>query len=159
MLRVLQSVTGKNVDAQYKAKVALKRGMFVNKKYDTKEVILPVVASATEIYLVERGLVNDSALSAVGGVVSEYDASVENIAIGEFVNTTSLIAGERYAVDAYSGVDADFDAGKYLIVSTTVDATQGKLIASPTNTKSNFISLGYVMDAGVNKLVGFEFVV
>lgn len=158
MLRVLQIVNGKNVDAQYKAKVALKRGMFVNKKYDTKEVILPVVAGAKEIFLVDRGLLIDTAAVAGGQIQTDYNALLETIVVGEFVNTMALIAGERYAVDAYSGVDADFTAGKYLVVETAVNANQGKLIASPTNTKSNFISLGYYQD-NLNKLVAFEFVV
>jgi len=158
MLRVLQSFVGKNYDAQYKAKVALKRGMFVNKKYDTKEVILPVVAGVKEIYLVDRGLKNETLATAGGAIQTDYDALLETISVGEFVDLTPLMAGERYAVDAYSGVDADFTAGKYLVVSTTADATQGKLVASPTNTKSNFISLGYYQDNS-NKLVAFEFVV
>jgi len=157
MLRVLQIVNGKNVDAQYKAKVALVRGMFVNKKYDTKEVILPVVAGKDEIYLVDRGLIAETAATAGGQIQTDYDSALETINIGEFVNTMALVTGERYAVDAYSGVDADFNAGLYLIVSTTADATQGKLVASPTNTKSNFISLGFYQD-NANKLVAFEFV-
>lgn len=158
MLRVLQIVNGKNVDAQYKAKVALKRGMFVNKDYATKEVILPVTASVAEIFLVDRGLINETFATAGGEIQTDYDATLEAIKVGEFVNTMALIAGERYAVDAYSGDAANFDAGKYLVVSTVADATQGKLVASPTNTKSNFRSLGLISDNG-HTLASFEFVV
>lgn len=155
MLRVLQSVEGKNVDAQCKAKVAFKRGMFVNKDYATKEAVLPTVDS--EVYLVDRGLVNDNPAIAAGAVFSEYDEVLDNIKAGEFVNLVTILPGERYAVDAFDGVDADFEAGKYLVVSTTVDEKQGKLVASPTNTKSNFRSLGKINDNG-HALVAFEYV-
>ena len=156
MLRVLQSVNNKNVDAQCKAKVALKRGMFVNKDYATKEAILPTVAE--EVYLVDRGLVTDDPASVAGAVYSEYDATLENIKVGEFVDLISILNGERYATDAFSGVDADFTAGKYLVVSVAVGETQGKLVASPTNTKSNYRSLGKISDNG-HALVAFEYVV
>jgi len=158
MLRVLQIVNGKNVDAQYKAKVALVRGMFVNKKYDTKEVILPVTASIAEIYLVDRGLIAETAATAGGAIQTDYDTALETIAIGEFVNLIAMFAGERYATSAYSGEDADLVAGKYLMVSIAEDATQGKLVASTANAKSNFRSLGYYQD-NANKLLSFEFVV
>ena len=158
MLRVLQIVNVKNVDAQYKAGVALKRGMFVNKDYAEKEVILPVTASVAEIYLVDRGLVNETTAAAGGAIQTDYDELLETIKEGEFVNTMALVTGERYAVDAYSGDDADLVAGKYLVVSTAEDATQGKLVTSPLGAKSNFRSLGYYMDAGTHKLLAFEFV-
>lgn len=157
MLRVLQANSGKIVDAQYKAKVALVRGQFVEKKYDTKEVILPVTAGVAEIYLVDRGLLNDTAAVAGGALQTDYDALLENISIGEFVNLIPLATGERYATSAYSGDDADLVAGKYLMVSVALDATLGKLVPSTANAKSNFISLGYYQD-NLNKLLSFEFV-
>jgi len=45
-----------------------------------------------------------------------------------------------------------------LMVSVAEDATQGKLVASTANAKSNFRSLGYYQD-NFNKLLAFEFVV
>ena len=157
MLRVLQANSGKIIDSQYKAKVALKRGQFVNKKYDTKEVILPITAGLTEIYLVDRGLIAETAATAGGQIQTDYDAALERIVAGEFVNLIPLATGERYATDAYTGDAADLAAGKYLVVSVAEDATIGQLVPSPTNTKSNFISLGYYIDVN-NTLLAFEFV-
>lgn len=156
MLRFLQG-NPDNVDSQNKAAVAMKRGMFVNKDVVNKKAILPTGTNgATEIYMVDRGLVNDILLN-VAGTLSDYEDVLENIQADEFVNLITPEVGRRYATSEYSGVDADFEAGKYLTVSTTADATQGKLIASPSNAKTRIKSLGFYMD-GTHKLVAFEFI-
>jgi hypothetical protein len=157
MLRFLQG-SPDNVDAQCTADVAMVRGRFVNKDVANKKAILPTgTDGATEIYIVDRGLVNDISLD-VTEAYSDYETVLETIKAGEFVNLITPEAGKRYATTEYSGVDADFAAGKYLTVSTTADATQGKLIASATNAKTKIKSLGYYMDANKKKLVAFEFI-
>lgn len=153
MLRFLQG-NPDNVDAQNKAGVAMVRGTFVNKDVANKKAILPT--SAAEVYIVDRGLVNDILLN-VAGTLSDYETVLENILKDEFVNLITLEYGKRYATTQYSGADADFDAGKYLTVSVATDATQGKLIASPSNAKTSIKSLGYYMD-GTHKLVAFEYI-
>jgi len=153
MLRNLQG-TIKNVDAQNKAAVAMKRGMFVNKDVANKKAILPT--NVDEIYMVNRGLVNDALLS-IAGTLSDYETVLETIKADEFVDLIAPTIGERWATDAFDGVDADFEAGKYLTVSLVVDAKQGKLIASPTNTKTHIKSLGKITD-NTHTLVAFEYV-
>lgn len=157
MLRFLQG-SPDNVDAQNKAAVDMVRGRFVNKDVANKQAILPTGANgATEIYIVDRGLVNDPILD-VTGTYSDYETVLETIKAGESVNLIAPEVGKRYATSEYSGEDADLAAGKYLTVSTASDATQGKLIASPSNEKTRIKSLGYYMDANKVKLLAFEFI-
>lgn len=154
MLRDLQSFIV-NADASKKAKVAIKRGTFVNKLEATGEFDLPTVAD--EVYVVDRDYKVTKAL-AQGEVVSDYDDDQELILKGEFASLIKLQAGVRKATSEYSGADVDLAVGKYLTISVTTDATQGKLIPSPANAKTNIKSLGYIIDAGSHKLLGFEVV-
>jgi hypothetical protein len=151
MLRILQN-TIKNVDAQFKAVEAMKRGMLVVKDLGAKTVSATATGAdaAKEVYFVDRGLVNDPILSIIG-TLSDYEDVLETIKIGEFVNLVAPYIGERYATDAYTGAETDFVANNYLAV------TDGKFIASPANAVTKFKSCGIISDNG-HKLVKVEIV-
>jgi len=154
MLRDLQSY-GINVDATKKASVAIVRGTFVAKNESAKTFGL--ATDVTEMYLVDRGTVVTKGI-AMDEPYSEYDTEQDTIIIGAIAGLITLQKGVRKATSEYDSalVDADVTAGKYLTVSITGD-TQGKLIASPTNAKTNIKSLGWVTDNG-HKLLGFEII-
>lgn len=144
MLRHLQVISNKNIDAQYKAAVSIKRGMLVNKKHVDKTAILPIT---DEVYFVDRGLKVDPILSMIG-TLSDYETALETIEKNEFVDLVPMERGERYGTDAYNSEKlTDYDADKYVKVDITASSpTQGKFIASETATK--YKSCGLYNDNG-----------
>ena len=148
MLRHLQSYVGKNIDSMCTAEVAMKRGMVVTKDHATKQVSL--ATGTKKVYFVDRGLVNDPLLDFMG-TLSEYEDVLENIKVGEFVNLEPVQTGERYATDAFDGIDADFAPGTYLTV------VAGKFKKAAVDEETQFESIGFVDDNG-HKLLGVEIV-
>lgn len=148
MLRVLQSVENKNSDASKKAAVKMNRGALVSVSEKSGTVGLAatldaVVGIATRDFIVTNE-------SAMGFAVSEYDATQDEVKVDEFVGVMTLLPNERYATSEYDAalVNADVEADKYLTV------VNGKLTKIATATK--LVSLGWIMDAGTHKLLGFK---
>jgi len=127
MLRRLQNFNGKNIDATKKAKVAMVRGLLVQKDVTTGEAVLPV--SQEGLFFVDRDA-QPTGLGAMAGDVSEYDDSLDKIAAGVPVQLEGFVKGEIYAVDQF--VATGFAVGNYAEVSNVVDATQGKIIKKAT---------------------------
>lgn len=151
MLRKLMVLGNVHVDAEKKAAVVLKRGMFV--KGDEALGTIKVAADLSEVegIVVRDVVVTDDV--ANGLPVSEYDATQDVIAVGAFAGIRGIYSKEQFATDQIkAGVaDADVAAGKYLAVEN------GVLIASPSNAKTILVSLGYIDDAG-HKLLAYKVV-
>lgn len=146
MIRMLQNLTGVNVDAQNKAKDEMKRGTFVKVNVAKKEI-----EKATNLTDMEGVLVRDFKVTpetSMGSPVSEYEDSQDVVKAGEYAGVRVLYAGERIAVDQYDLQDEDAAAGKYLTVEN------GKIVKSEDTTKLE--SLGWYTDAGSHKLIGIK---
>lgn len=135
MLRRLQTMN-KNIDAQMKADVAMKRGMFVQKDLATGKAILPV--DQKNLFFVDRD-VQPTGLMAYEGEISDYDERLENIAVGDFVQLEKPMHGERFATDQF--VETGLVVGGYVAADT-----QGKAIASADET--GFVYGGVYNDNG-----------
>ncbi|GAB6989361.1 hypothetical protein [Paenibacillus pini] len=122
MLRHLQGISNKNVDAMLSASSTLVRGQLVQKDYTNGGVIKPL--SQEGLYFVDKAQI-PTGLMSLEGDLSDYDVRFENIAKGTLVTLEKPISGERYATSEF--VATGLVAGDYLIASTTVDADQGKL--------------------------------
>ena len=140
MLRNLQEVSGKNVDATYTARVTMKRGMFVQKDTDGTAK-LPT--SATNLYFVSKGNFPIGTMCAEGEL-SDYDSRYETIASGDPIILEKPISGEVYGTDQY--IATSLVNGCYVTVSTVADATQGKVIYSADPT--SYVYRGTVVDNG-----------
>lgn len=146
MLRTLQTINGVNVDAQKTAKTDMKRGtlIIVNELGGTLEA---GATSATHV-LVRDVKVTDS--YAQGFIFSEYDDSQDLVKAGEYAGARPLHFGERYATSEYGTLtDAQAAAGQKLKVAA------GKLVTAAAGDDTPYYSLGWVMDAGEHKLLGF----
>lgn len=154
MLRDLQSFIT-NVNAMNKASQDMKRGTFVNKIEASKTFELPT--DTEEIYVLDRDMKVTKEIAS-GDFYSDYDEAQETVKEGEIGLLIKLQKGVRKATSEYAGVDEDLAADKYLTVEVTPGANQGKLVASPSNAKTNIKSLGYYIDAGTHKLLAFEIV-
>lgn len=154
MLRDLQSFIV-NVNGMNKAAKDIKRGTFVNKVEGTRTFDLPT--DVDDLYVLDKDIEVTKSI-AMGEEFSDYDEEQEIVKSGEFGQLIKLQRGVRKATSEYSGADADVAADKYLTVSVATDDTQGKLIPSPENAKTNIKSLGYYMDAGTHKLLAFEII-
>jgi len=120
MLRRLQNVSGKNIDVQMKADVAMVRGMLVQKNLATGKAILPV--DQKNLFFVDRD-VQPEGLMSYEGEINDYDERLEKIVAGHLVQLEKPLSGERFATDQF--VAADLVIGGYV----AADA-QGKAIAS-----------------------------
>jgi hypothetical protein len=141
MLRKLQTISNKNADAMFKAGVAMKRGMLVQKDYTNKVAILPV--SQEGLFFATRDNY-PMGLMAAEGELSDYDSRFETFAEGDGVILEKPFAGERYAIDQY--ISTDLVVGDYLIAEVTIGANQGKLKKNATAT--NFKYCGTMSDNG-----------
>lgn len=154
MLRDLQSFII-NVNGMNKAARDIKRGTFVNKAEATKTFDL--ATDVDDVYVLDRDTKVTKSV-AIGEEISDYDDDQELVTAGEFGQLIKLQKGVRKATSEYVGADADLVADNYLTIETTAGDNQGKLIASPSNAKTNIKSLGYYMDANAHKLLAFEIV-
>lgn len=147
MIRFLQNLSHVNVDSQNKAKVELKRGEFVKINVATQEIEKAANLGEADGILIRGFNVTDE--TAIGTFpVSEYDNSQDVVLAGAYAGVRSIFAGERFATDQYTLSDAEAEAGKFLKVQN------GKLIASADATKLQ--SIGFVIDAGQHKLIGYR---
>lgn len=115
MLRELQVIGNKNVDAMYKAGAAMETGMGVVKSFADKTVDFPAAAASTNIFFVEKERV-PTGLNAAKKDMSDYDDNFVKIAEGEMVELIAPVTGERYAVEAY--VKTELSEGDFLEVGT-----------------------------------------
>lgn len=148
MLRRLQSVSGKNIDTQYKAAVAMQRGMLAQKHATDGTAILP--ASQIDLFLVDRD-VQPTGLMSYEGDISDYDTRLETIAINDYVQLEKPMIGERFATDQY--VATSLVAGCYAEVSVASDATKGKMIYKGSASEFRFLGL---ITEGTHTLASFE---
>lgn len=150
MLRVLQNINGGNVDAQKKAAANLKRGTFV--KVNEKAGTLVAATAIADVNGILTRDFNVTQETAMGFAVSEYDDSQDLVKSGEYAGVINLLVGGRFATSEYDAAltDALAEADKYLTV------TNGKLATSSTATA--IVSLGWIMDADMHKLLGFKIV-
>ena len=153
MLRHLQTMVGKNIDAQKTAKTDMKRGTFVSIDEEKGQL---VIATATKdvVGIAVRDVVVDEDV-ARGTQISELSDSQDLIKAGEFAGVEVPQKGERYATTEFGDTDAlpeeDAKVGKKLEVSN------GKLVKAELESTSNIISLGFMQIAGT-KYLGFKFV-
>ena len=148
MLRRLQSVSGKNIDTQMKANVAMVTGMLVQKDVTNMKAIMP--ATQINLFLVNKD-VQPNGLMAYEGEVSDYDTRLTTIALGDYVQLEKPMIGERFATDQYVATSLVVDG--YAEVSVAADATLGKLIYK--SSASAFRYLGTVVE-GTHTLAMFE---
>lgn len=138
MLRELQTINGKNVDAMYKTDIELVTGMAVVKNFSDKTVDFPAAATVEGFYLVNKQRV-PTGLNCARGDMSDYDIDFTNIKVGEFVDLVTPMIGERYAVDQFTA--AGLAVGNALMVG--VDGKFAK-----ATKPSRFIYGGTYDDAG-----------
>lgn len=141
MYRRLKSNFGKVKDATFKAEVVMKKGMFVVKDFANKTVELPSAETSTGIFIVDFDP-EYTGLLAVQPNVSDYDARMNDIAVGQKVTLEIIEVGEEYATDQF--VAAGIAVGDSLAVGTA-----GKLIkaVSPATTNLKATNIAY-NDAG-----------
>ena len=149
MLRRLQSIHGKNIDAQKKAAVAMTRGMMVQKHATDGTAILP--ASQIDLFIVDKDI-QPTGLMAYEGEISDYDSRLNAIAANDYVLLEKPMIGERWATDMY--VATNLVAGCYAEVSTAGDATQGKMIYK--GSASEFRYIGTITEKTGTPLAVFE---
>ena len=138
MLRELQVINGKNVDAMYKTDVALVTGMAVKKNFTDKTVDMPTAATVDGFFFVNKQRI-PTGLNCARGDMSDYDVNFTNVEIGEFVDLVTPMIGERYATDQF--IATGLVDGVALMVG--VDGKFAKATAP-----SRFIYGGTFNDAG-----------
>lgn len=141
MLRELQTQNGKNIDAMYKADVAMKVGMAVVKNFVDKTADMPAAATADGFFLVTKERV-PTGINCAKTDMSDYDANFIDIAIDEPVKLIPLMIGERYATDQY--ISTGLSVGNALMVG--VDGKFAK--ATSTTVPTRYIYGGTFDDAG-----------
>jgi hypothetical protein len=100
MLRELQTVVGKNVDAMYKADVAMVTGMAVVKNFTDKTADMPAAATVDGFFFVTKERI-PTGVNCARGDMSDYDVNFTDIAVGEPVKLVTPVVGERYGVDQF----------------------------------------------------------
>jgi len=100
MLRELQTISNKNVDAMYKADVAMVAGMAVVKNYVDKTADMPAAATVAGFYFVTKERV-PIGINCAKTDMSDYSTDITVIAANEPVKLITPMIGERYAVDQY----------------------------------------------------------
>lgn len=141
MLRELQTQNGKNIDAMYKADVAMKVGMAVVKNFVDKTADLPAAATADGFFLVTKERV-PTGINCARGDMSDYDTNFIDIAKDEPVKLIPLMIGERYATDQY--VATGLAVGNALMVGADGKFTK----ATATSVPTRYIYGGKYNDAG-----------
>lgn len=124
MLRELQTVNGKNIAADFKAKTAMKTGMGVVKDYTTREAEFPTTDTADNLFLVNKERI-PTGINTARADFSDYDEEFVTIGAEEFIKLPTYVAGEIIATDAVDKSKAP-TKGKVLMVGNDgiwVDAT------------------------------------
>lgn len=99
MLREFQSKNGKNVPADYKAKVKMVTGMGVVMDRANKEVNFPVAATADDIYIVNKARI-PTGINCARTDMSDYDDNFVNVAAGESIKLETYTNPESFGTDA-----------------------------------------------------------
>lgn len=141
MLRELQTQSGKNIDAMYKADVAMVTGMAVVKNFADKTADLPAAATTDGFFFVNKQRVPTGANCAKVDM-SDYDTNFTGIALGEAVTLTAPVIGERYATDQFTATG--LAVGNALMVG--IDGKFAK--ATATSVPTRYIYGGTYDDAG-----------
>lgn len=141
MLRQLQSISGKNVDASYKAASAAVRGRLVQKKYANKTFDL--AASQEGLYFLDKEQI-PTGVDVIFNNLSDYHAGFENVVVDEFAVLVAPLKGEVYATSEY--VETSLAVGDYLEVAIS-GGDKGKLKKAASGT-SIFKYVGTVNDNG-----------
>lgn len=128
MLRVLQSINGKNADAMYTADVAMVKGMGVVKGTNN-EVIFPATSTANNVFFVTKEMI-PTGVNTLYGELSDYVDNFEKIAADEPVVLVTPLKGERYFTDQADTVVV----GDYLVVGV-----DGKFEKATTGKTSNLL--------------------
>ena len=108
MLRELQTQVGKNIDAMYKADVAMKAGMAVVKDETTKSVDVTTEETVADIFFVDKERVPEG-VDCARGDIPDYDDAFTVIKDGERLVLEKYHAGETFGTDQFK-VD-DFNEG------------------------------------------------
>lgn len=148
MLRVLQSIEGKNLDAEKVAKVDIFRGTFVKVSEKEGNVDLALTLADVDGIATRDFIVTQE--SAMGMSVSDYDESQDKIKKGEHLGVMTMLPNEMYATSEYDATLVDLD----VVEDSYLTVTNGKLAKSAEATQIK--SLGWVMDAGLHKLLAFK---
>lgn len=138
MLREFQSKDGKNVPADYKAKVAMKTGMGVVKDRATKEVKFPTAETADEIYFVQKPRI-PTGVNCARADMSDYDPNFIDVAVGEFVKLETYTNPESFGTDAKGAATK----GKVVVLGT-----DGLLKDAAATTASKYLYVDDVIDNG-----------
>jgi hypothetical protein len=147
MLRVLQSINGKNADAMYTADVAMVKGMGVVKGA-SNEVKFPASATAQNIFLVTKEMI-PTGVNTLYGELSDYVDNFEKIVADEPVVLVTPFKGERYFTDQADTVAVD----DYLVVGT-----DGKFEKAASTTSNLLVKSITYKDAGSHAGIVFEVV-
>jgi hypothetical protein len=137
MLRVLQSINGKNADAMYTADVAMVKGMGVVKSA-SNEVKFPASATAQNVFFVTKEMIT-TGVNTLYGELSDYNDAFEKIVADEPVVLVAPYKGERYFTDQADTVAVD----DYLVVGT-----DGKFEKAASTTSNLLVKSITYKDAG-----------
>lgn len=140
MLRELQTIIHKPADAMNKsAEDVVITGMGVIKNADgTFE--FPAAATGADIFLVDKERIATGMMAGYDGQLSDYYEEFVTVKGGEFAKLIKYVAGERFATDQVTGLDA-LVPGKALEVGA-----DGKWVAATG--KSIYIFKGQYLDCG-----------
>lgn len=100
MLRELQTIVNKNVDAMYKADVAMVTGMAVVKNFADKTADMPKAATVEGFYFVNKERI-PIGINCAKTDMSDYATDFTVIAANDPVKLITPMIGERYAVDQF----------------------------------------------------------
>lgn len=153
MLRHLQTIPGKNIDATKVATADIKRGAFV-KVIEKTGKFVAATATADVDGVVVRDVVVDRDV-AMGIPVTPLADSQDIIKAGEFAGVEVPQKGERYATTEFGDTTALPEADA--VADKVLDVVNGKLVKAVASSTSNIKSLGF-MDIAGTKYLGFKFV-
>jgi len=151
MLRQLQHVSGKNVDASFKSEVKTVRGRLVQK--DQKNKTFKLATSQEGVYFLDKEQI-PSGINVIFNNMSDYHENFEVVSQDEFALLVAPLKGERYATSEF--VEVGLVEGDYLTIETAGGDDQGKLKKLDTGT-SQFVYGGIHNDNG-NELAIVEIV-
>ena len=139
MLRELQVILNKNIDAMYVAGENMVTGMGVIKDFADSNVDLPAAEKATNIFFVNYDpiIIGNAAIYEM----SDYDDFYNKIASGERIKLVQPLAGERYATDQYTSTG--LENGNAMSVGT-----DGKWKKATAQLASHFVYSGTMPDNG-----------
>lgn len=142
MLREIIVHGNKAADATFKAKAAMKTGMAVIKNYKAGTADLPSTDTAENVYFIQKAPV-PTGINAARTNMSDYDDNFNAVAKDEFVVLYQYEAGEEFATDASTTLNAKSDIGKAVVF-----ASDGSIKAASGPATSRYVYRGEFDDAG-----------